>query len=255
MHEELWKHVAMAVGTRPNYAVRMHIKSLRKAAVRGARWTPEEAHALSAAVAELGHQWERIGERLGRPGNVCKHYWREQMKHTARAPVAQGAFSAEEEDALRRAVLECCARVGADPAGANLPWTLIHECLGPSTRRISVLSRKWRGMVSAEQRGAEDARWYAPRDDLVLIERIRAQGKADAADVDFDQLATPDWQWPLYVIKKHWGMMVRRRAPADFRGPLAELLDVLAARTPSEEEYRDITWGRRGRRGAPPLST
>ena len=26
LHEELWKHIALSVGTRPNYAVRMHIK-------------------------------------------------------------------------------------------------------------------------------------------------------------------------------------------------------------------------------------
>ena len=248
MHEELWKHVAMTVGTRPNYAVRMHIKSMRKAVVRGGRWSTQDINALSAAVAELGHQWERIGERVGRSGNVCKHFWRDQMKHANAAPVARGAFSQEEEDALRRTVLECCARVGVDPEGPNLPWTLIHERLGPSTRRISVLSRKWRGMLSAERRGDDEARWYAPRDDHVLVARIRAQGKSDAADVDFDQLASADWQWPLYVIKKHWAMMVRRRVPEGFRGTLDEMLDTIAAKTPSPEEYKNLTWGRRNRR-------
>ena len=77
-------------------------------------------------------------------------------------------------------MLACCAEVGCAPDGPNLPWTLIHERLGPSPRRISVLSRKWRGMLSAERRSSDEqnARWYAPRDDHILLRRIRAQRKA-----------------------------------------------------------------------------
>lgn len=176
MHEELWKHIALSVGTRPNYAVRMHIKSMRKSVVRGGNWSPAEVEALAAAVAELGHQWEKIGARLGRSGNVCKHYWREQLQTNQPAQMPQGAFRPKEEAELRRAVLECCEQVGCAPDGPNLPWTLIHERLGPSTRRISVLSRKWRGMLSAERRNAKDqhARWYAPHDDRVLLQRYVA---------------------------------------------------------------------------------
>lgn len=226
MHEELWKHIALSVGTRPNYAVRMHIKSMRKDVVRGGNWSPTEIEALAAAVAELGHQWEKIGARLGRSGNVCKHYWREQMQGNQAAQPPQGAFRPEEEAALRRAVLECCEKVGCAPDGPNLPWTLIHERLGPSTRRISVLSRKWRGMLSAERRNPEDqnARWYAPHDDHVLLQRIRAQRKASAADIEFDKLASDDWQWPTYVVKKHWTVMLRKRLPSDFQGSLDGML-------------------------------
>ncbi|KAL4403043.1 DNA-binding transcription factor [Malassezia pachydermatis] len=257
MHEELWKHIALSVGTRPNYAVRMHIKSLRKDVVRGGHWTQDEMEALASAVAELGHQWEKIGARLGRSGNVCKHFWREQMQSRSQGPVPQGAFRPEEEEALRQAVLECCEKVGCSPDGPNLPWTLIHERLGPSPRRISVLSRKWRGMLSAERRSSEEqnARWYAPHDDHILLQRIRAQGKQNAADIDFDQLATPEWQWPMYVIKKHWVVMLRKRAPPHFLGTLDELLDELARRVPSPEEYKMLASGRRPASAKAPHST
>ena len=245
MHEELWKHISLSVGTRPNYAVRMHIKSMRKDVVRGGHWTPADVEALAAAVSELGHQWEKIGARLGRSGNVCKHYWREQVQSRA-GPAPQGAFRAEEEAALRQAVLACCEEVGCAPDGPNLPWTLIHERLGPSPRRISVLSRKWRGMLSAERRMSEEqnTRWYAPHDDHILLQRIRAQCRHSAADIDFDKLATPEWQWPMYVIKKHWVVMLRKRAP-NFQGTLDELLDYLSARVPSPEEYKMLASGRR----------
>lgn len=247
LHEELWKHIALAVYTRPNYAVRMHIKSMRKDVVRGGRWTPVEIEALSAAVAELGHQWEKIGARLGRSGNVCKHFWREQMQSKQATPTPQGPFTLEEEAALRDAVLTCCEKVGVRPDGPNLPWTLIHEHLGPSPRRISVLSRKWRGMLSAEQRSSDEqnSRWYAPHDDHVLLQRIRAQRKASAADIEFDRLATLDWQWPLYVIKKHWAVMLRKRVPPNFRGSLDELLDELESKIPSPDEYKMLASGRR----------
>lgn len=245
MHEELWKHISLSVGTRPNYAVRMHIKSMRKDVVRGGHWTSADVEALAAAVSELGHQWEKIGARLGRSGNVCKHYWREQVQSRT-GPAPQGAFRPEEEAALRQAVMECCEEVGCAPDGPNLPWTLIHERLGPSPRRISVLSRKWRGMLSAERRISEEqnTRWYAPHDDHILLQRIRAQCRHSAADIDFDQLATPDWQWPMYVIKKHWVVMLRKRAP-NFQGTLDELLDHLSARVPSPEEYKMLASGRR----------
>ncbi|WFD18753.1 hypothetical protein MCAP1_000964 [Malassezia caprae] len=245
MHEELWKHISLSVGTRPNYAVRMHIKSMRKDVVRGGHWTPADVEALAAAVSELGHQWEKIGARLGRSGNVCKHYWREQVQSRT-GPAPQGAFRAEEEAALRQAVLACCEEVGCAPDGPNLPWTLIHERLGPSPRRISVLSRKWRGMLSAERRISEEqnTRWYAPHDDHILLQRIRAQCRHSAADIDFDKLATPEWQWPMYVIKKHWVVMLRKRAP-NFQGTLDELLDYLSARVPSPEEYKMLASGRR----------
>lgn len=245
MHEELWKHISLSVGTRPNYAVRMHIKSMRKDVVRGGHWTPADVEALAAAVSELGHQWEKIGARLGRSGNVCKHYWREQVQSRT-GPAPQGAFRAEEEAALRQAVLACCEEVGCAPDGPNLPWTLIHERLGPSPRRISVLSRKWRGMLSAERRLSEEqnTRWYAPHDDHILLQRIRAQCRHSAADIDFDKLATPEWQWPMYVIKKHWVVMLRKRAP-HFQGTLDELLDYLSARVPSPEEYKMLASGRR----------
>ena len=247
MHEDLWKHIALSVGTRPNYAVRMHIKSMRKDVMRGGHWTPADIEALSAAVAELGHQWEKIGSRLGRSGNVCKHFWREQMQSTHPAPMPQGAFQPEEEEALRRAVLECCEKVGCAPDGPNLPWTLIHERLGPSPRRISVLSRKWRGMLSAERRSSEEqnTRWYAPHDDRILLQRIRAQRKYEAADIEFERLATPDWQWPMYVIKKHWVVMLRKRVPPDFSGTLDEMLDLLESRVPTPEEYKMLASGRR----------
>ncbi|WFD01432.1 hypothetical protein MOBT1_000095 [Malassezia obtusa] len=247
MHEELWKHIALSVGTRPNYAVRMHIKSMRKNVVRGGNWTPADIEALAAAVAELGHQWEKIGERLGRSGNVCKHYWREQMQGNQATQVPQGAFRPEEEAALRRAVLECCEKVGCAPDGPNLPWTLIHERLGPSTRRISVLSRKWRGMLSAERRNTDDqnSRWYAPHDDHILLQRIRAQRKSNAADIEFDKLASADWQWPKYVLKKHWTVMLRKRLPPHFQGSLDELLDFLDSRVPSPDEYKMLASGRR----------
>ncbi|WFC94949.1 hypothetical protein MBRA1_001587 [Malassezia brasiliensis] len=247
MHEELWKHIALSVGTRPNYAVRMHIKSMRKNVVRGGNWTPAEVDALAAAVAELGHQWEKIGERLGRSGNVCKHYWREQMQGSPAAHAPQGAFRPEEEAALRQAVLACCEKVGCDPDGPNLPWTLIHEQLGPSTRRISVLSRKWRGMLSAERRNSEDqnTRWYAPHDDHVLLRRVRAQRKGNAADIEFDKLASDDWQWPTYVVKKHWTGMLRKRVPPQFSGDLDALLDLLESRVPSPDEYKMLASGRR----------
>ncbi|PKI83635.1 hypothetical protein MVES1_002474 [Malassezia vespertilionis] len=253
LHEELWKHIALSVGTRPNYAVRMHIKSMRKDVVRGGNWSASEVEALAAAVAELGRQWEKIGARLGRSGNVCKHYWREQMQNSHPASIPLGAFRPEEEVALRRAVLECCERVGCRPDGPNLPWTLIHERLGPSTRRISVLSRKWRGMLSAERRNLEDqnARWYAPHDDHILIQRIRAQGKLHVADVEFDKLATDDWQWPTYVVKKHWTVMYRKRAPPDFQGTLDELLDMLDSRVPSPNEYKLLASGRRPAKSPP----
>ena len=119
-------------------------------------------------------------------------------------------------------MLACCEKVGCDPDGPNLPWTLIHEQLGPSTRRISVLSRKWRGMLSAERRNSEDqnTRWYAPHDDHVLLRRVRAQRKTNVADIDFDKLASDDWQWPTYVVKKHWTGMLRKRVPPQFSGNL-----------------------------------
>ncbi|WFC98936.1 hypothetical protein MYAM1_001669 [Malassezia yamatoensis] len=247
MHEELWKHIALSVGTRPNYAVRMHIKSMRKKVVRGGNWTPAEVEMLSAAVAELGHQWEKIGERLGRSGNVCKHYWREQVQGSQGSQPPQGAFTAEEEAELRRVVLECCAKVGCAPDGPNLPWTLIHERLGSSKRRISVLSRKWRGMLSAERRNSEDqnTRWYAPHDDHILLQRVRAQQKSNKADIDFDQLASDDWQWPTYVLKKHWTIMLRKRVPAQFHGSLNDLLDLLETRVPSPDQYKMLASGRR----------
>ena len=247
LHEELWKHIALSVGTRPNYAVRMHIKSMRKDVLRGGHWTPEDVAALTSAVAELGHQWEKIGTRLGRSGNVCKHFWREQIQSRKAGPAPQGAFHPDEEEALRRTVLACCAEVGCAPDGPNLPWTLIHERLGPSPRRISVLSRKWRGMLSAERRSSDEqnARWYAPRDDHILLRRIRAQRKASAADIEFDKLASPDWQWPLYVIKKHWVVMLRKRAPPDPPASLDELLDTLARRVPSADQYKMLASGRR----------
>ena len=50
LHEELWKHIALSVGTRPNYAVRMHIKSMRKDVLRGGHWTSEDVAALSPYV-------------------------------------------------------------------------------------------------------------------------------------------------------------------------------------------------------------
>lgn len=256
MHEELWKHIALSVGTRPNYAVRMHIKSMRKDVVRGGNWTQADVDALTAAVAELGHQWEKIGARLGRSGNVCKHYWREQMQSSPAAQVPQGAFRPEEEAALRRVVLDCCEKVGCAPDGPNLPWTLIHEQLGPSTRRISVLSRKWRGMLSAERRNLEDqnARWYAPHDDHVLLQRIRAQRKSSAADIEFDKLASDDWQWPTYVVKKHWTVMLRKRIPPHFQGTLDELLSLLESRVPSPDEYKMLASGRRPAK-SPPLGS
>ncbi|WFD32281.1 hypothetical protein MSPP1_003326 [Malassezia sp. CBS 17886] len=255
LHEELWKHIALSVGTRPNYAVRMHIKSMRKDVVRGGRWTPLEAELLAAAVAELGHQWEKIGARLGRSGNTCKHYWREQMQNSHTAPAPQGAFRPEEEAALRRAVLECCDKVGCSPDGANLPWTLIHEHLGPSARRISVLSRKWRGMLSAEQRRPDEqnSRWYAPQDDHILLQRIRVQRPASTADIAFDQLTSPDWQWPMYVVKKHWTVMLRKRAPPRFRGSVDQLLDVLESKVPTADEYKLLASGRRPLKAPSPL--
>ena len=93
-----------------------------------------------------------------------------------------------------------------------------------------------------------DAHPRAPRSVAtsdILLRRIRAQRKASAADIEFDKLASPDWQWPLYVIKKHWVVMLRKRAPPDPPASLDELLDTLARRVPSADQYKMLASGRR----------
>jgi hypothetical protein len=47
------------------------------------------------------------------------------------------------------------------------------------------------------------------------------------------------------VIKKHWVVMLRKRAPPDPPASLDELLDTLARRVPSADQYKMLASGRR----------
>lgn len=92
------------------------------------------------AVADLGQQWERVSERVGRMSSDCRDRYR---NHIANREVrVTGPWSKEEEDELTRIVTEITIQQGRD-FDNDVFWGIVSDRMGNRRGRQQCRIKWW----------------------------------------------------------------------------------------------------------------
>lgn len=112
--------------------------------------------------------WGPISEIVGRTITDCRDRWRGELRDGADRK--KGAWSADEVEALTKAVGMAMSQLGADILDADVPWEAVTEIMG-RTRSITQCRKKWHEGVAPKLRGAA-----TKIDRRVMIETMRKLG-------------------------------------------------------------------------------
>lgn len=90
------------------------------------------SHCYDRAVAQLGQQWEKVSERVGRSASDCRDRHR---NHIQGLEVRRtGPWSKEEEEELTKIVTELTIQQGKDPDN-DIFWGAVSQRMGERRNR------------------------------------------------------------------------------------------------------------------------
>lgn len=153
--------VAVAIPQRPIIAVYHHVRRAFHPKKQQGKWMPEEDNLLkqcvtndsstitphrsiafryTRAVTDLGQQWEKVSEVVGRMSSDCRDRYR---NHIANREVrVTGPWSKEEEDELTKIVTEMTVNQGKD-FDNDVFWGIVSEKMGNRRGRQQCRIKWW----------------------------------------------------------------------------------------------------------------
>lgn len=132
-HEEFWKTMANAVPGRMLSSVFHCIRRNYDPNAHKGLWTEEEDEQLKDAVGLLGEKWNKIAEEVGRTQMDVKDRWVNHLRVKMEGRKGSGAWTAEEERNLCKAVKKVTKTRGKYED--CLRWTEISKKLGTRSRQ------------------------------------------------------------------------------------------------------------------------
>ncbi|EPQ28234.1 uncharacterized protein PFL1_04061 [Pseudozyma flocculosa PF-1] len=177
-HRVFFQECAAALVDRANTSVRTHVKTFLHPYYRKGYWTLAELEELKLSFQELGHDFNAIGERVGRVPVSVRHKW--FVLEDAQYRANLGPWSDREKAKLRQAV----ADFQRDRPRTLLIWTDIARQLG-DRRHPRAYAAMWHCMRGlnpltreAEARARELEAQGVPRDQAVVLARREYNRKA-----------------------------------------------------------------------------
>lgn len=163
MYTLFWKKVTASIEDRSNRTVRVFVRRMMMPKTLGA-WSEEEMGKLSSyvylyratkicetdlyiicrALAQYGPSWSEVSKAVGtRTAEDCRLRWRDYSDEGKEAR-KKGAFSKQEEQALREMVIKVCQEdsIDCNSTSAVIPWKSVAARLG-GTRRANTYPSKW----------------------------------------------------------------------------------------------------------------
>ncbi|KIM68852.1 hypothetical protein SCLCIDRAFT_104493 [Scleroderma citrinum Foug A] len=201
-----WSEITTAVPQRPIIAVYHHVRRTFHPKKQQGRWSPEEDNLLRQAVGDLGQQWEKVSERVGRMSSDCRDRYR---NHIANREVrVTGPWSKEEEEELTRIVAEMTVQQGRD-LDNDVFWGLVSDRMG-NRRGRQQCRIKWTDSLSKTVKNEGQKPRWSPQDAYILVHKVDSLKVRDDTEIDWKMLPDADWNlWSAHSLQRRWLTMKR----------------------------------------------
>ncbi|KAF8450523.1 hypothetical protein L210DRAFT_3520708 [Boletus edulis BED1] len=201
-----WSEITAAIPQRPIIAVYHHVRRAFHPKKQQGKWMPEEDNILRQAVADLGQQWEKVSEIVGRMSSDCRDRYR---NHIANREVRiTGPWSKEEEEELTKIVTEMTVNQGKD-FDNDVFWGIVSEKMG-NRRGRQQCRIKWTDSLSKTVKNEGQKPRWSPQDAYILVHKVDSLKVRDDTEIDWKTLPDPDWNlWSAHSLQRRWLTMKR----------------------------------------------
>ncbi|EGO27866.1 hypothetical protein SERLADRAFT_462034 [Serpula lacrymans var. lacrymans S7.9] len=223
-------------------AVYHHVRRLFHPMKQQGKWMPTEDALLKQAVADIGQQWERVSERVGRMSSDCRDRYR---NHIANRDVrVTGAWTKEEEEELTRIVSEMTIQQGKD-IDNDVFWGKVSERM-LNTRGRQQCRIKWTDSLSKTVKNEGQKPRWSPQDAFILVHKVDSLNVRDDTEIDWKTLPDTDWNlWSAHSLQRRW--LTMKRSIKGFEDMThQEIMDILRVKkaqlpAPSSTRKRKVT--------------
>ncbi|KAI0307235.1 hypothetical protein B0F90DRAFT_1686511 [Multifurca ochricompacta] len=215
--------VAAAVPMRPIIAIYHHVRRTYHPLRAQGKWMPSEDALLKAAVQELGQQWEKVSDRVGRMASDCRDRYRNHIQNSEDRAV--GPWTKDEEMRLTQIVTDMTVKQGKD-INNEVFWGVVSERMG-NRRGRQQCRIKWTDSLSKTFKNNGTKPRWSSRDAYILVHKVDSLHVRDDSEVDWKTLPDPNWNlWSAHTLQRRWLTMKRSvRGHEDMTH--AEILDIL----------------------------
>ncbi|EMD40423.1 hypothetical protein CERSUDRAFT_44910 [Gelatoporia subvermispora B] len=204
--DTFWPEITSAVPLRPIIAVYHHVRRAYHPLKGQGKWMPSEDALLLQAVAELGQQWEKVSERVGRMSSDCRDRYRNHLQN--REVRRNGPWSKEEEAELTRIVTEMTVEQGKDMDN-DVFWGVVSERMG-GRRGRQQCRIKWTDSLSPQVKNMGEKPRWGQLDAYILVHKVDSLNVRDDSEIDWKQLPDEYWNsWSAHHLQRRWLTMKR----------------------------------------------
>lgn len=201
-----WSDITSALALRPIIAVYHHVRRVFHPKKQQGKWMPEEDAVLKQAVVDLGQQWEKVSEIVGRMSSDCRDRYR---NHIANREVrVTGVWTKEEEEELTAIVTEMTIQQGKD-FDNDVFWGKVSDRMG-NRRGRQQCRIKWTDSLSKTVKNeGQKPRWSA-QDAYILVHKVDSMNVRDDTEIDWKTLPDLEWNlWSAHSLQRRWLTMKR----------------------------------------------
>ncbi|KII94886.1 hypothetical protein PLICRDRAFT_98811 [Plicaturopsis crispa FD-325 SS-3] len=201
-----WSEITSAVPQRPIIAVYHHVRRSYHPMKQQGKWMKAEDDILKQAVMDLGQQWEKVSERVGRMSSDCRDRYR---NHIANREVrVTGHWTKEEEDMLTQIVTEITVNQGRD-VDNDVFWGVVSERMG-NKRGRQQCRIKWTDSLSKTVKNEGQKPRWSQQDAFILVHKVNSLNVRDDTEIDWKILSDPHWNlWSAHSLQRRWLTMKR----------------------------------------------
>lgn len=218
-----WSELTSAVAQRPIIAVYHHVRRMRHPNRLQGPWKRDENDRLKQAVADLGQQWEKVADRVGRPSSDCRDRYRNHILN--RDIRVSGHWSKEEEDKLTRIVTDMTINQGKD-ADNDVFWGRVSELMG-GTRGRQQCRIKWTDALNKTIKNRGQKPRWSQQDAFILVHKVDSLNVRDDTEIDWKTIPDPDWNlWSAHTLQRRW-MTMKKAIKGWYDMRHEEIMDIL----------------------------
>jgi len=184
---------------------------------------PSEDALLKAAVLELGQQWEKVSDRVGRMASDCRDRYRNHIQNSEERTA--GPWTKEEETRLTQIVTDMTVKQGKD-VDNDVFWSIVSQRMGGKRGRQQCRI-KWTDCLSKTFKNNGTKPRWSSRDAYILVHKVESLHVRDDSEIDWKTLPDSNWNlWSAHTLQRRWLTMKRSvRGYEDMTH--AEILDIL----------------------------
>ncbi|KAF8505698.1 hypothetical protein F5888DRAFT_1651153 [Russula emetica] len=218
-----WSALTTAVPMRPIIAVYHHVRRAYHPLRAQGKWMPSEDALLKAAVQELGQQWEKVSDRVGRMASDCRDRYRNHIQNSEDRTA--GPWTKEEESRLTQIVTDMTVKQGKDMDN-DVFWGIVSKRMG-ETRGRQQCRIKWTDCLSKTFKNHGTKPRWGSRDAYILVNKVDSLHVRDDSEIDWKTLSDPNWNlWSAHTLQRRW-LTMKRSIRGHEEMTHSEILDIL----------------------------